>query len=73
MAALDSVSLIGLSKEDEQVRQALSWLVAHQEENGLWRVSYVQTEERQRQTARARQMQQWISLAICRIFRRLYG
>jgi hypothetical protein len=73
VAALDSVSLIGLSKEDEQVRQALSWLVAHQEENGLWRVSYVQTEGRQSQTARARQMQQWISLAICRIFRRLYG
>ncbi len=73
VAALDSVTRIGLSKEDAQMQQALNWLVAHQEEGGLWRVSYVEGKERQSQTAKARGMQLWISLAICRIFRRLYG
>jgi hypothetical protein len=73
VAALDSVSRIGLSKEDAQMQQALSWLIAHQEENGLWRVSYAEAHEQRGETARARTMKPWISLAICRIFRRLYG
>jgi hypothetical protein len=73
VAALDSVSRIGLSKEDAQVQRALSWLVAHQEEDGLWRVSYVEGREKQSETARARAMKPWIGLAICRIFKRLYA
>jgi hypothetical protein len=73
VAALDSVTRIGLPKEDAQMRQALSWLAAHQEESGLWRASYVEGKERQSQTAKARGMQLWISLAICRIFRRLHA
>jgi hypothetical protein len=73
VAALDSVSLIGLPREDEQIAQALQWLVDHQEPNGLWRVSYVQAPEDQHQSKKAPAMQLWITLAICRIFRRLYG
>ena len=34
VAALDSVSLIGLTRDDEQIRKALDWLVDHQEEDG---------------------------------------
>jgi len=45
VAALDSISLIGLSKEDEQIRRALSWLIDHQEESGLWRESYVKVKD----------------------------
>ncbi len=71
VAALDSLSLMGLSKEDPQIRQALAWLAAHQEGNGLWRVSYAQAQERE--TAKVREMRPWVSLAICRVFRRLYG
>jgi hypothetical protein len=73
VAALDSLSLIGVSREDEQMGQALRWLVDHQEENGLWRVSYVQEQERLSEAAKAREVKVWVSLAICRIFRRLYG
>jgi hypothetical protein len=73
VAALDSVSRIGLSKEDAQMQLALNWLVAHQEEDGLWRVSYVEAHEQRGETARARAIKPWIGLAICRIFKRLYG
>jgi hypothetical protein len=73
VAALDSLSLIGLSKDDEQMGQALGWLVDHQEENGLWRASYVQEQERLSAAAKAREVKAWIGLAICRIFKRLYG
>jgi hypothetical protein len=72
VAALDSLSLMGLSREDEQIAQALQWFIDHQEDNGLWRVSYVEAKEKQHQTAKGPGMQLWISLAICRIFRRLY-
>ncbi len=34
VAALDSVSLIGLPKDDEQIKKALDWLIDHQEEAG---------------------------------------
>ena len=35
VSALDSVSLIGLTKDDEQVRKAVNWLIDHQEADGL--------------------------------------
>jgi hypothetical protein len=73
VAALDSLSLIGVSQDDEQVGRALRWLTDHQEENGLWKVSYAKAQEKEKETAKVREVKLWISLAICRIFRRLYG
>jgi hypothetical protein len=43
----------------------------HQEKDGLWKVSYVKQKERE--TAKEPEMRLWISLAICRIFKRMYG
>lgn len=71
VAALDSISRIGIGADDVGVSHALAWLVDHQEESGLWRVTYAKTEEKQ--PARARAMKPWVSLAICRIFRRVFG
>lgn len=73
VAALDSISLIGLTREDAPVQQALTWLTDHQESDGLWQISYVAAPEREKQTAKAREMRLWVSLAICRVLRRLYG
>jgi hypothetical protein len=71
VAALDSLSLIGLSVADEQMARAVSWLIDHQQEDGLWRVSYVKSEERE--TAKVRDVKRWVSLAICRACKRLCG
>jgi hypothetical protein len=71
VAALDSISLIGLSKEDEQIQQALDWLRDHQEEDGLWKISYAKLQGKE--TAKAREMRLWVSLAICRVLRRMFG
>jgi hypothetical protein len=73
VAALDSLSLIGLSSNDEQIKQALKWLVNHQEENGLWKVSYARPHEKETETAKTRETKLWVSLAICRVFKRLLG
>jgi hypothetical protein len=71
VAALDSVSLIGLTKDDEQISKALTWLVDHQEEDGLWRVSYARPDALDKDTAKAREKRLWVSLAICRVLKRL--
>jgi hypothetical protein len=71
VAALDSVTLIGLVREDEQVSKAADWLTAHQEPDGLWRVSYARPDARESQAARKRETRLWVSLAICRVMKRL--
>lgn len=70
VSALDSLSLMGLPNEDPQIRKALVWLAEHQQESGLWRVSYAGAEEQE--TTRVLEMRLWVTLAICRIFKRLY-
>jgi len=69
--ALDSISRIGLPRDDEQIKEALQWLVEHQEADGLWKVTYVKDHEKE--NAKTQEMKLWITLAICRIFRRFYG
>ena len=50
--------------------RALNWLIEQQQPNGLWRVSYVQPRAQEKETAKVRDMKLWISLAICRVFKR---
>jgi hypothetical protein len=69
VAALDSLSLIEVSEIDPQIRRALDWFVNKQEETGLWRVTYAKALKKE--TAKILEMQLWVSLAICRIFKRL--
>jgi hypothetical protein len=68
-AALDSVSLIDPSR-DEQMQKALDWLGDHQEADGSWRASYAKG--KRVDNAKTRETGLWVSLAICRIFTRLY-
>jgi len=72
VAALDSLGRIGLSKDDMQIQSALAWLADHQQPDGLWRVSYALKHPVEQETAKVKEMRLWISLAICRVFRRFY-
>lgn len=71
VSALDSLSLMGLPNKDVQIRKALTWLAEHQQESGLWKVSYARNQEQE--STRALEMGPWVTLAICRILRRLCG
>jgi hypothetical protein len=51
VAALDSVSLIGLTPDDEHVREGLQWLKDNQEPTGLWKQSYVLSKTAKAETA----------------------
>jgi hypothetical protein len=72
VAALDAVSLIGLSSDDEQIRHALQWLKDAQQEAGDWKLSYARTPKPKPETAANKKTKLWVSLAICRVFQRLY-
>jgi len=71
VAALDSVSLIGLSRDNEQVSKALNWLIDHQGEDGLWKGSYARPNVRETDVAKKRETAAWVNLAICRVLKRL--
>ena len=73
VTALDSLSLMGFSTDDEQIKLALQWLVEHQVETGLWKVSYVNPEAKEKEPVKGRDMKLWVSLAICRVFNKFYG
>ena len=71
VSALDSISLIGLPAADPDIQNAINWLVDHQGADGAWNCCYSKIHKsgnsKKYQAARL-----WVSLAICRIFKRLY-
>ena len=73
VAALDSLTLMGFTADDPPIHQGMAWLVDHQESSGLWKVSYVDPQAKEKQTPKARQAKLWVTLAIARLFARLYG
>jgi hypothetical protein len=64
LSALDSLSWLGFSKDDPDIKSGLDWLIANQEETGLWRSGYP--------NAKDRDVHEWTSLAACRVFKRYY-
>ncbi len=71
VSALDSISLIGLTKEDPDIQKALQWLVDRQEESGLWKISYSGI-HKAAENSRTLESRLWITLAICRIFKKFF-
>jgi Prenyltransferase and squalene oxidase repeat len=68
VSALDTLSLIGFTPDDGDIRKALEWLAGRQQQDGLWKSSY----SRLHKSPERRRTQLWVTLAICRIFERLY-
>jgi hypothetical protein len=71
ISALDSISLIGLPKEDPDIKNALKWLTDHQESEGLWNVSYSKI-HKSPDNRRTFETRLWLTLTICRILKRFY-
>jgi hypothetical protein len=63
LSALDSLTLIGVGPAHPKVAEALDWFVRAQRPDGTWRLHATRGSDPN--TAL------WISLAICRVFRRL--
>lgn len=67
VSAMDSLSLIGIPGEDHDIAGALAWLTGHQQSDGLWLLDYRKGRKPKDKEYPDRL---WISLAICRIFKR---
>jgi hypothetical protein len=72
VAALDSLSLIGVPGDDPDIQHGLEWLIDHQQRSGLWKLSYEKSKSHAH-PAKADQMRLWVTLAICRILKRYFG
>jgi hypothetical protein len=66
ISALDSLSLLGFSESEPQIKKALEWLVDRQQQDGLWNLKILKGKSRDH-------LEVWLSLAICRIFKRFYS
>jgi hypothetical protein len=64
LSSLDSLSLLGFTSEDPHVKEALRWFIDRQQEDGLWRVQLLKS-------GRGKNLNLWVSLAVCRVFKRL--
>ena len=73
VTALDSLTRMGMTVADPQIKLAADWLIDHQEESGLWKVSYAKAGEKEKEMPKAQEMKHWVSLAICRVLKRLYA
>jgi hypothetical protein len=65
LSALDSLSLIGFSREDEAIERGLEWFITNQNDDGLWPTGYGKGKK-------AKTMNEWVGLAICKVLVRLY-
>lgn len=66
ISALDSLSLLGFSKEEPQIIKATQWFIDNQQSDGLWKLKTLKNQKKFNTDL-------WLSLSICRIFKRLYN
>jgi hypothetical protein len=64
VSALDSLSLLGFTRDNLDIAGALDWLKQRQNDDGLFDLKLLKGKDRD--------LKSWICLAICRIFKRLY-
>jgi hypothetical protein len=64
LSVLDSLSLIGLSPQDERIAAGIEWFVNAQREDGTWRLKYLRDGDKD--------VDLWVHLAICRMLKRFY-
>jgi hypothetical protein len=66
LTALDTLSKLGFSAQDNEIRRGLDWFVTHQEQDGLWPTGYGAGKQ-------AEMNRRWVGLAICRVLKELKG
>lgn len=65
LSSLDSLSLIGLDPNDPDIQIGLNWFVSKQRRTGMWKLLL-------RAMAGEEEPDAWITLAVCRVFKRFF-
>ncbi len=61
LSSLDSLSLMGFSRDEPEVSKGISWLTDRQREDGSWRLSYLGCGDKD--------VDQWVAFFICRMLK----
>jgi len=72
LTSLDTLSLLNFSREDKDIEKALEWFVRNQKDDGLWDTSY-ENKNKDIRKQKEENQRKWVSLAVCRVFKRYYG
>jgi hypothetical protein len=62
LSALDSLWWLGFGADDEDVQKGLEWLIANQEDTGLWKARYLSGGDKD--------IHLWTTLHVCRVLKR---
>lgn len=62
LTALDSLSKLGFSAQDEEIAGGIRWFVENQQVNGFWPTGYGSGKGAERNQA-------WVALAVCRLLK----
>jgi hypothetical protein len=65
ISSLDSLSMMGFNVANSRIARALGWLIERQQVDGTWKLTLLRN--------RDKDLSFWLSLAICRVFKRFYG
>jgi hypothetical protein len=65
LSSLDSLSLMGFTVDNPQIAKAHDWFTTRQQENGIWKLTLLRNKDKD--------LSLWLSLAICRVFKRFYS
>ncbi len=65
LSALDSLWWLGFSQADPDIQKGLDWLIANQEETGLWKARYLSGSDKD--------IHHWTTLGVCRVLKRYLG
>lgn len=65
LSALDSLWWLGFSADDGDIRRGVDWLIASQEQSGLWKARYLSGSDKD--------IHLWTTLQVCRVLKRLLG
>jgi hypothetical protein len=65
VSALDSLSVMGFTRDNPHIGDALTWLKNKQHKNGLFELKLLR--------AKDKELSLWVILAICRILKRVYS
>jgi hypothetical protein len=66
ISAMDTISLLDLPEHEPSVNRAIDWFISQQKQNGTWELKVLKGRDKNLTNG-------WLSLAICRIFKRNLG
>jgi hypothetical protein len=71
LTALESLSLMGYSKDDPDIQKGLSWLIENQAEDGLWNLTYVKN-SKAGSSEKMKENRLWLTLRITRVLKKFF-